>query len=243
MPAAFSFAPLTRPALSALVLVALAGSSPALAAPSDACSSVNVLAGKEPIEVVNVTGETTRVTDGAVAAEGAAWDAPAAITSRGIGGVTFDLGEPKPMSVAYLQGDANDTYLLTGSVEGKPGTFHVLGEFAKVGERGAGLRGRTLRFPTENLRFLRIRSGHGDEEFAIAELAVYCAEPTPFPPAFRVEATNVAPAPAGPRSTPGPGEALNKYLVAAAVTVGLAFWALRSKLRGKIAASGRNAQR
>jgi hypothetical protein len=158
----------------------------ARAAPDGSCDSVNVLAGKMPIEVVNLTGDAARVTDGVVAAEGAAAELPLAVTSEGIGGVTFDLGALKPMSVAYLQGDANDTYLLTGSVEGKPGSFHVLGEFAKVGERGDGLRGRTVRFPTESLRYLRIRSGHGDEAFAIAELAVYCAEPTPFPPALRV---------------------------------------------------------
>lgn len=201
MDVSVSFVALVRLAVSALIFVSF-GSSPALAAPGGTCDSVNVLAGKKPIEVVNITGDEACITDGTVAAEGTASEPPLAATSQGIGGVTFDLGALVPMSVAYLQGDANDTYLLTGSVEGKPGSFHVLGEFAKVGERADGLRGRTVRFPTENLRYLRIRSGRGDEAFAIAELAVYCAEPTPFPPAFRVEGqsgTNVA-APQGSRS-------------------------------------------
>jgi len=183
---------------SLLVSLAFAsfGSSDALATPGDACDSANVLAGKRPIEVVNVTGDPARVTDGVVGAEGAASEPPLVVTSEGIGGVTFDVGALVPMSVAYLQGDANDTYLLTGSIEGKPGSFHVLGEFPKISERADGLRGRTVRFPTENLRYLRIRSGRGDGSFAIAELAVYCAEPTPFPPAFRVgglSGTNAAP--------------------------------------------------
>ena len=227
------FAGLAWLAVSASAQVPFIASSPALAAPSEACSAVNVLGGKQPIEVVNVTGAATRVTDGVVAAEGAAWDAPPAITSHGIGGVTFDLGELKPMSVAYLQGDANDTYLLTGSVEGKPGTFHVLGEFAKVGEHGAGLRGRTLRFPMESLRFLRIRSGHGDDEFAISELAVYCAEPTPFPPVFRIEGAPEPSARVQPAAPPRGSEKLGaagKYLVLAAVALlGLGLWQARRR--------------
>jgi len=193
-----SFTPGVGSALMALVFASF-GSSDALAAPGGTCDSVNVLAGKQPIEVVNLTGDPARITDGVLAAEGAA-SKPLAVTSEGIGGVTFDLGAVMPVSVAYLQGDANDTYLLTGSIEGKPGSFHVLGEFAKVDERVDSLRGRTVRFPTENLRYLRIRSGRGDGSFAISELGVYCAEPTPFPPVFRAEApsgTNAAPLRAG----------------------------------------------
>jgi len=227
-----SFTPGVGSALMALVFASF-GSSDALAAPGGTCDSVNVLAGKQPIEVVNLTGDPARITDGVLAAEGAA-SKPLAVTSEGIGGVTFDLGAVMPVSVAYLQGDANDTYLLTGSIEGKPGSFHVLGEFAKVAERGDGLRGRTVHFPTENLRYLRIRSGRGDGAFAIAELAAYCAEPTPFPPAFRVEGTSgtdLAP----PRSTAevsGRGTASRKALLiiaAVAVLVGLAVLLARKK--------------
>jgi hypothetical protein len=220
--------------LLALVFASF-GSSDALAAPGGACDSVNVLAGKQPIEVVNLTGDPARVTDGVVAAEGAASERPLTVRSEGIGGVTFDLGALLPMSVAYLQGDANDTYLLTGSVEGKPGSFHVLGEFAKVGDITGGLRGRTVRFPTENLRYLRIRSGRGDGSFAIAELAVYCAEPTPFPPAFRVEApsgANVAPPRASPSEPSDRGTALRKaplVIAAVAVLVGLGALLARKK--------------
>jgi spermidine synthase len=188
----------------ALVLLTLLGSvSGARADQPAACDSTNLLAGIAPIAQQNVSGDPHRVTDGAVGAEGTAWDAPPAVTFRSGGSLSYDLGATLTLSAAFLQADANDTYELSGSLDGAPGSYRNLAELENVVERGHGLRGRVARFEPVTLRFLRVSEGVGDGAFSIAELAVYCAAPTPFPPALRVEgpgqpasrAPNLAPVP------------------------------------------------
>src|SRR5689334_8640978 len=88
---------------------------------SNSCDTRNLLSGKAPVESQNINGDLGRVTDGAASHEGAAWDAPTAITFMGAGSLTYDLGEPQSVGAAYLQADANDTYRLSGSLDGSPG--------------------------------------------------------------------------------------------------------------------------
>src|SRR5688572_6375343 len=50
------------------------------AASSSACTTLNLLAGKRPHLTADVKGDVALITDSTVAHEGAAWDAPAAVT-------------------------------------------------------------------------------------------------------------------------------------------------------------------
>jgi len=179
------------------------------AAPPAACDSTNLLAGKAPVERRNIDGDTARVTDGAASHEGAGWDSPTAVTFSGAGSLTYDLGVPRSLSAAYIQADANDTYRLSGSVDGTPGSYQLLAELENAREHGHGLRSRVARFPPAMVRFLRVSEGDGDGAFSIAELAVYCQTPAPFPPQLRLEGPVGSPAPASDASS-GPPAALDE---------------------------------
>jgi hypothetical protein len=76
-------------ALLALGLLALLGSVPVARADElPTCGATNLLAGNTLVEQQNVSGDVRRVTDGAVADEGAAWDASPAFAFRGDGSLT-----------------------------------------------------------------------------------------------------------------------------------------------------------
>lgn len=210
----------------ALLTLALLGHvSTARADEPRRCDSTNLLSGKAPVEQPGVAGELSRVTDGVVAPEGAAWDAAAAVTFRAGGSVVYDLGTSVTLSAVFLQADANDTYELSGSADGAPGSYKKLAELDNVVARGHGLRGRVARFEPEELRFLRVNDGLGDGAFSIAELAAYCVAPSPFPPAFRVEGSSEPAArtlPSVPldRAPENPARQLLVALAAALVALG-----------------------
>lgn len=190
-----------------LTLVALSASgapAPVPATPAP-CDDRNVLGRLRPSEQQNVGGELGRVTDEELDAEGATWDAATAVTFVGSGSITFDLGGARSLSAVFIQADANDVYRLTGSLDGTPGSFKPLGELAAVSERGHGLRARTLQFAPVTLRFLRVSDGPGDGSYSIAELAAYCALPSPFPPAFKLVASTTGEAAPKIASGPQPG--------------------------------------
>lgn len=193
-----------------------------------ACGTENLLAGKLPSEAQDLQRASILITDGVVGPEGALWDAPVAVTFGGGGSVTYDLGGPRSVSALVIQADANDTYKVTGSVDGVPGSFTALAEVQNVFDRGHGLRTRALQIPATTVRYLRVQAGTGDALFSIAELAAYCRAPEPFPPAMRVEgtpppapATAPAPAAAAPE-TKRPPDRLGPVLVIALVL--LAAW-------------------
>jgi spermidine synthase len=182
-----------------LVLAAsVASSAQAEPASNSACDANNLLSGKAPVERLNINGDVTHVTDGAVGQEGAEWDAPQAVTFMGAGSLTYDLGETHSLSAAFIQADANDTYRLEGSLDGTPGSYQPLAEIENVRRLGHGLRKRTVRFAPRSVRFLRVSEGTGDGAYSIAELGAYCQPPTPFPPNLRVE---------GPAPSAAPPEA------------------------------------
>ena len=172
--------------------------------PSPECGDENLIAGKLPTQLQDLQGDAALVTDGAVAPEGALWDGPAAVQlATGAGTLTYDLGEARSVSAFYLQADANDTYKIAGSLDGAPGSFKPLAEAASVVDRGPGLRVRTMRTPPATVRYLRLGEGSGDGAYSIAEFAVYCRAPVPFPPVMRsVDAPMAAgPAAAGANAT------------------------------------------
>src|SRR4051794_34877744 len=134
-------------ALILLLLARPAFAQPdAAAEPGAACDASNLLRGKAPVDQQNVTGELPRITDGTIDAEGAEWDAPTAVTIMGSGSVTFDLGSVRQVGAVLIQADANDIYVVTGSLDGTPGSFKSITELRNVREAGHGLRERTAVF-------------------------------------------------------------------------------------------------
>ncbi|HVT07313.1 MAG TPA: SAM-dependent methyltransferase [Polyangia bacterium] len=183
-----------------MLLSALAtASSPAYAADADAaaCNSDDLLAGRAPVSQDRVTGNARLATDGNVVPEGALWDGPAMMQLESGGSVTWDLGRVRSIAAIVGQADANDTYVISASPDGKAGTFVNIAQLANVVDAGPGMRTRALRIAPTTARFIRIGNGEGDGAYSVAELAVYCKAPQPFPPAFsKIEAPMAAvPAP------------------------------------------------
>jgi spermidine synthase len=191
---------LLRIVSGAAVLTAVLAGADARAAERagvDSCSTANLLAGKLPKEQVEARGDAALVTDGAIVPEGAEWDAPEAITidSRA-GSLTYDLGQPTTVGAIFVEADANDLYLVSGSLDGAPGSFKLIAQAANVVEQGPGLRNRAMTIVPQRFRYLRIAPGEGDGYFSIAELAAFCRAPTPMSTAMRVVE---APMAAGPQ--------------------------------------------
>jgi spermidine synthase len=150
------------------------------------CDTSNLLAGRSPSSQVQISGDTARLTDGEVALEGDVWDAPTAVKlANQAASITYDLGQPRRVGAFYLQGDANDTYSITGSADGRPESFRALAVAAKLAARGPGLHGRAIQIAPVIVRYLRVGGAVGDGFYSVSELAAYCRAPTPFPPAMR----------------------------------------------------------
>jgi hypothetical protein len=160
------------------LLSLLAGQSRA-----DCPGPLNLLAGRPPSAWRDIRGVLARATDGEVAPEGAIWDAPLAVqldTDRAA--LTWDLGQVVPLEAAWIQADANDSYTVRGSLDGR--TFRDLGRIEPV--TGHGLRSRKLALGGAPARFLRFGEGVGDGFYSLSEIQVFCQLPVPFPPPARV---------------------------------------------------------
>jgi hypothetical protein len=112
-----------------------------------------------PSDQENATGDLKRVTDSEVGAEGAPWDDSVAVTFTGTGALTYDLGQPESVRAIFVQADSNDTYRVSGSLDGRPGTFRPIAEVPNAFSRGHGLRSRALEFDPVSVRYLRISAG------------------------------------------------------------------------------------
>lgn len=174
---------MSPPTVGVLMLVSLAlASARAGAAP---CGTENLLAGKLPALATEVRGNLAQLTDATVGQEGAQWDAPVVVTlASGTAELTYDLGEARSISALYMQGDANDVYKISGSLDGTPGSFAPIAQFSNVVSAGHGLRSRAVDLSPATLRYLRIGEAAGDGFFSISELAAFCKKPSPFPPAM-----------------------------------------------------------
>ncbi len=157
-----------------------------------ACPAGNLLKGKLPVAWQEVARDRAMLTDETVAPEGAVWDAAlAAILETGASTVTWDLGEVVSVRSLAIQADANDTYNIWGSLDGKD--YKLMGQIDPV--TGHGLRMRTLDVGGMAARFLRVGEGKGDGFYSVSEVAAYCQTPTPFPPQFKVTDAPAATAP------------------------------------------------
>jgi hypothetical protein len=211
----------------ALALAAL----PSMASAA-ACGTENLLAGKAPSASSGVKGDLAQVTDGTVGPEGTQWDAPVTVTlENGNSSITYDLGEVRTVSAIVMQGDANDTYKVMGSVDGSPASYKLLVELPNVVNSGHGLRTRANQVPPTDVRYLRIGEANGDNFFSVSEFAAYCKAPTPFPPGMKI--VDVPPA-ANPDSqaTPKPGRDTGLWaLLLTAVALALAWLAYKTITR------------
>jgi hypothetical protein len=147
------------------------------------CPAGNLLAGRAPWAWQDIRGRKELATDGVKAPEGAVWDAPLAVVlDTASATLTWDLGQAMPLSVAWIQADANDSYAVWGSLDGRQ--YTEIGHIGPVD--GHGLRGRALGLGGRAVRFLRFGEGDGDGLYSLAEIQVFCQIPTPFPPALPV---------------------------------------------------------
>ncbi|HLK91800.1 MAG TPA: hypothetical protein VKZ18_18055 [Polyangia bacterium] len=157
---------------------------------SAACTRADLLTGLSPIAHVDVRGDLRLPTDGAVAPEGARWNAPVGVVLQTpAASLTYDLGEVRPVSAFVLQADANDSYKIFGAVDDEPEAFELLAQADNVVTRqGHGLRTRTVTINATPIRYLKVGEPAGDGAYAISELQAYCQAPSPFPPDLPIAA-------------------------------------------------------
>lgn len=188
-------------------LLAAAFEPPARAADTGAqpdCGTADLLARKLPQHYGQFQGAAALVTDGQVVPDGAEWDAPAAISWDGHdGSLTYDLGKPTRVSALVVQADANDVYLLSGSIVDAPEGYRVIARADNVVDQGPGLRTRSMTIKPVTVRYLKIASSEGDGYYSISELAAFCQTPSPFPPRMLVGDAPMAAAPV-PANRPPP---------------------------------------
>ncbi len=196
---------------------------------SSQCPPGNLLAGLAPHSFVDVRGKTGLVTDGTAANEGTIWDAPLAVILEGAAAhVTYDLGRVLPVTAMFIQADANDTYSVSGSVDGV--TFRALGHIDPV--TGHGLRSRPLAVGGQLVRFLRFGHGEGDGSYSLSELQAFCELPTPFPPKLPTKAAPMAPVDTGILTYWNDKTSARWELVLAALGLALLAWEHQLRRKG-----------
>jgi hypothetical protein len=202
---------------------------------ASACGVEDLLAGRAPTSSAQVRGSLALITDGAVAPEGAEWNAPVVVTlDSGAAFVTYDLGQPRPISALALQADANDTYKILGSTDGTPASFKLVVEIQNVVDSaGHGLRTRAVEFAPTTVRYLRVGEANGDGFYSISELAAYCSKPSPFPPAMRIVEAPLAQVGEAPPAGSGrrPKHDGGSVLILVAAAAALAWLAYRTVRR------------
>ncbi|MGH7803339.1 MAG: hypothetical protein ACREQJ_03250, partial [Candidatus Binatia bacterium] len=162
-----------RPAGALIVALAVA----AVGCRGEEGTSGNLLAGLTP-ESESVR-RAARASDGVAPREGDAWNGDGAALFDGVGAsVKFDLGQAKPIDALWLQADANDSYLVSTSLDGR--TFDIVWVAQPVD--GAGLRQRFVSALARSARFVRVQAYGGDGLHAVGELMAFSGMPDQFPP-------------------------------------------------------------
>lgn len=151
--------------------------------PVPVCPAGNLLAHKRPSAWQDTSRDLGLLTDEQVTPEGAMWDSqPAVLFDTAASTVTWDLGAVTTIRSFAIQADANDTYTVWGSLDGK--SFKVYGQIDPV--ENHGLRTRTMNLNDMVARYVKFGEGVGDSAFSASEVAAYCQTPSPFPPAMKV---------------------------------------------------------
>jgi hypothetical protein len=137
--------------------------------------SGNLLADVEPSTTDGVT-HAERLADGLASEEGDHWltGVVARVGARAF--VSWDLGSERPIRCALLQGDNNDVYHLSGSLDGK--TWQRLWTAEPAREPGVRLRSGRL---DGRARHVRLEATGGDGLYSVAEVALFADCPQTFP--------------------------------------------------------------
>ena len=139
------------------------------------CPPTSLLAGLRPGFERPIEGDAGRLTDGRVAPEGGVWDSDVAVRLAAAETVlTFDIGAEWTVRSLLVQADANDSYLVEGSMDGVG--FLRVGEIPRL-DGVHGLRLRALSVAASPLRFLRLSTSSGDGRASISEVQAFCVEP------------------------------------------------------------------
>lgn len=131
------------------------------------------------------------LTDGVQAPRGHGWNTElSAILTGKSAFIEFDLGATKPIDSAYLQGDNNDSYVLSGSTDGK--NFREF--WVAAPDDKPGMRQRWTSGLAAQARYVRLTARGGDGSYAVTELQIFSTKPKPFPPRIAAREGTVAPA-------------------------------------------------
>ncbi len=210
-------------------LCAAPGPSAAVAAevsPAAQCPPTSVLAGLRPSLVRPLEGDAGRLTDGRVAPEGGAWNSDLAVRMAATETVlTFDIGSERTVRSLLVQADANDSYLVEGSMDGVG--FVRVGEIPRL-DGVHGLRMRALRVAAAPLRFLRLSTSSGDGRASISEVQAFCVEPDQWEARLEVIAAPAERAPQGSRRRWNDVSSRWWELALALLGLGLLFYDARS---------------
>jgi hypothetical protein len=120
-----------------------------------------------------------RLTDGIAAEPGDPWRTDlTAVMSSAESFVTWDLGADVPVRCVLVEGDGNDTYVVSLSKDGQ--TFAPLWTAGVDEDRGQQLRaGRDLQGTG---RYLRVTAAGGDGQWSLAEVSAWSTCPKAWPP-------------------------------------------------------------
>jgi hypothetical protein len=143
----------------------------------DRSPAVNLLVGRafNPSEGMP---RAVAITDGALASFGEVWNSDrAAILPSAATSLVTDLGQPRAIGAAFIQADANDHYILSGSLDGL--SFDQLWDAAPV--PGGGLQVRQTDRLKGTARFLRLTANGGDGMYSVSELQVFTRAPRRWP--------------------------------------------------------------
>lgn len=167
-PSTSYFAPRVRLTPRALML-ALLSLSLLLLASCKHESVPSLLTGLSPSRLENVN-HPERLNDGVRSANGSNWDTDTTATFATPSGVIeYDLGSPKRIGAAFVQGDNNDDYVFSGSLDGKEFVqFWVAGPQSNV-----GMQGRSTGSLGTEARYVRITARGGDNFYSIGEVQLF----------------------------------------------------------------------
>jgi hypothetical protein len=149
-----------------------------LASSAQADGYSNALAGKTPSRSAGVRRPEALV-DGRAARAGAYWKTKLSCVFADRGSsVEFDLGALHRFSAARLSADANDSYALELSRDGRE--FALLWE-ARAVRRGRGMQVRSASALDAEGRYVRVRPSGGDGWLAISELELFTGSGAELP--------------------------------------------------------------
>lgn len=165
-------------ALLGVLLGVLASCAPGDRKPVASGSTDDLLLGLSPSRVSGAR-RVSCLTDGVVGVRGDLWKSNlTSVFSSSSAFVEYDLGVSKPIRAAYVQGDNNDTYIITVSEEGE--TYRTL--WTAGPSTQPGLQPRSNDSLDGRGRYVRISATGGDGMYALSEVQVFSQRPSVFPP-------------------------------------------------------------